>query len=71
VAHAAPRRAGRLVAYAVHSVCAASFCDPDNVVVHDLPNGRPRFADVSRLSRLGSLGGLASARRNRRPGSER
>jgi hypothetical protein len=37
--------AGSYVAYAVYSDCAASFCDPNNVVVQDLRTGKRRFAD--------------------------
>lgn len=37
--------AGRFVAYGVYSDCAASFCDPNNVVVQDLRDGKAAFAD--------------------------
>lgn len=37
--------AGRYVAYGVFSDCAASFCDPNNVVVQDLRDGKPVFVD--------------------------
>jgi hypothetical protein len=39
--------AGRLVAYVAYSDCAASFCDPNSVVLQDLRTGRTTFADGS------------------------
>lgn len=37
--------AGQFVAYASRSDCAASFCDPNNVIVQNLKNGKVTFAD--------------------------
>lgn len=37
--------AGRLVAYVAYSDCAASFCDPNSVVLQDLRTGRTTRAD--------------------------
>lgn len=37
--------AGRFVAYAAYSDCAASFCDPNSVVLQDLRTGRTTYAD--------------------------
>ena len=37
--------AGRFVAYASYSDCAADYCDPNNVIVQDLANGKISFAD--------------------------
>ena len=37
--------AGRYVAYGAYSDCAASFCDPNSVVLQDLKNGKVRLAD--------------------------
>jgi hypothetical protein len=37
--------AGRFVAYADYSDCAAGYCDPNNVIVQDLRNGKTSFAD--------------------------
>ncbi len=37
--------AGRYVAYGAYSDCAASFCDPNNVVLQNLKNGKVTFAD--------------------------
>jgi hypothetical protein len=62
--------AGGFVAYGDYSDCAASFCDPNSVVVQDLRNGRVRFVDgpeirVAHVSRLvltaaGSVAWIAS-----------
>ncbi len=41
--------AGRFVAYGVSSDCAAGFCDPNNVVVQDLRNGRRTYVDGTML----------------------
>jgi hypothetical protein len=37
--------AGRRVAYVAYSDCAASFCDPNSVILQDLRTGRTTFAD--------------------------
>ncbi len=40
--------AGRFVAYASYSDCAADYCDPNSVIVQDLRNGKLSFADSTR-----------------------
>src|SRR4029450_3491577 len=37
--------AGRYVAYGDYSDCAASFCDPNSVILQNLRNGHITFAD--------------------------
>ena len=43
------RLAGHFVAYGSYSDCAADYCDPNNVMVEDLSNGKRTFADGSDL----------------------
>ncbi len=43
------RLAGRFVAYAAYSDCAADYCDPNNVMLQDLRTGKLTFADGSDL----------------------
>jgi hypothetical protein len=42
--------AGRFVAYAAYSDCAADYCNPNAVMVHDLKTGRRTFAEGSRVA---------------------
>jgi hypothetical protein len=49
--------AGRFVAYAAYSDCAADFCDPNSVVLQDLVTGKTTFADGAAL-RVATISGL-------------
>ena len=53
--------AGRYVAYGDYSDCAASFCDPNSIVVQNLRNGHVRFVDGPGL-RIATVYGLVLKR---------